>query len=217
MSLMPELDDRMPAEWQAAFDGDPCQLLRLPHEERGLALMELAVRLGQSGEPGADFLLQRLPGADAERARAILLGLTAVPTEVLARRKERFGKVLREHLQDERPLVVAEAIDGLRLLGFKEAMPDVAPLLQHASPYVAGSVLRFLSRHDPVQAHPLLLAALDSPEPLVRQNAIDELEELACVEALPRLRTLVADRDELVRQAAQTAVAHLEAARAART
>jgi HEAT repeat protein len=84
------------------------------------------------------------------------------------------------------------------------------PLREHPSPYVVGSVLRFLSRNHPDRARPILLEALGSGEPVVRQNAVDEIDELGYAAALPRLRRLLEDPDEDVRQAARTAVANLE-------
>ncbi len=53
--------------------------------------------------------------------------------------------------------------------------------------------------------------ALKSREPIVRQNAIDELDELACKEALPNIVGLLNDPDKNVRAAAQWAAAHLGA------
>lgn len=52
--------------------------------------------------------------------------------------------------------------------------------------------------------------ALKSPEPIVRQNALDELDELECKEALPCIAGLLDDPDEGVREAAHWAVGHLE-------
>ena len=61
-------------------------------------------------------------------------------------------------------------------------------------------------------AKPLLYDALSSSHPIVRENAIDELDELDCKEALPRIRTLLDDPDKNVRQAAKTAIENLDMA-----
>jgi hypothetical protein len=180
-----------------------------PQGERAFWLQE-AARLVAEREGGLDLLLERLQGGDEDRLRAILLGLSFIPPATLAGRREEVGQLLLAHTQDPRPLIVAEAVDSLRHLGYAEAQAQIAPLLRHSSPHVVGAVLRFLSRYDPEAARPLLLDALRSPDPIIRQNGIDELDELGCVEALPAVRLLLTDPDEDVRQAAQTAVANLE-------
>ena len=56
----------------------------------------------------------------------------------------------------------------------------------------------------------MLERALHSKEPVVRQNAVDELDEMNYTPALAKIKRLLADPDKDVRQAASTAVAHLE-------
>jgi HEAT repeat protein len=56
------------------------------------------------------------------------------------------------------------------------------------------------------------MAALTSKEPIVRQNAVDELDELNFSQALPAIKRLLRDKDRSVRQAARTAVRNLEEA-----
>ncbi|MBI4493456.1 MAG: HEAT repeat domain-containing protein [Chloroflexi bacterium] len=169
---------------------------------------EVALTIRSRGQEGIDFLLGELPGADAARTRAALLALTYPP----AVGQPRVRQTLLAYLQDERPLVVAEAIDGLAELGAEEALGQVRALRDHPSPYVRGSVLRFLRRISPETALPELLARLGDPDFIVRENAIDELEELDAVEALPSIRKLLSDPHPDVRRAAQTAVAALESA-----
>ena len=83
---------------------------------------------------------------------------------------------------------------------------QVLPLLKHASPYVRGSVLRFMSELYPERAVPLLIDALNDAHFIVRENAADELGELEAVEALPFLRASLQDAHPHVRQAAETAI-----------
>ena len=61
-----------------------------------------------------------------------------------------------------------------------------------------------------VRAMPLLEKALKAEEPIVRQNAVDELDEMNHRPALEKIKRLLRDPDKDVRQAARTAVAHLE-------
>jgi HEAT repeat protein len=51
---------------------------------------------------------------------------------------------------------------------------------------------------------------LRSKDPIIRQNAIDELDGLGHVLAWPKIRELLTDSDENVRLAAATAVKNLE-------
>jgi HEAT repeat protein len=154
--------------------------------------------------------MRRVPRADDDQLHAILLSLCFVGAEARADREQEIREILTSFVRDPRPMVAAQAIDTLNSLGSRDVEEQLWPLLHHNSPYVVGSVLRFLSHHDPERARPILLDALESPEPIILQNAVDELDELECIEALPRIRPLLNDHDEWVRQAAQTAVLNLE-------
>ena len=57
----------------------------------------------------------------------------------------------------------------------------------------------------------MLLESLRSDDPIIRSNAIDEIDDLEWTEALPHLYPLVHDEDANVREAACTAIATLEA------
>jgi HEAT repeat protein len=178
--------------------------------EQELWLQEAAVRIAKAGAWGVDFLLAFVPYADESRLRAILLALSMVAKKLSALQRANLVEVAQRLLDDKRALVVTEAVDTLSHLGCREATKSVTPLLQHPSPYVVGSALRFFSRCAPDQAVPLLEKALKADEPIVRQNAVDELDEMNYKPALAKIRRLLQDRDPDVRQAARTAVAHLE-------
>lgn len=206
--ICPELS-RLPTEklktwFKDARVGDDC--LDGPD---AAALQEAAARIAESDPDAVDFLRSCIPEAGEEKLVAILLGLSiaANPTT-----REEVVALVRPFLADARPRVVAEAVDALKHLGCTEARADVLSLKDHSSPLVVGSVLRFLARHFPDEAIPLLEQALASPEPTVRENAVDELDELEYLPALPRIKELTADANEDVRQAAEWAVEHLEAA-----
>ena len=143
------------------------------------------------------------------KRRAILLGLTSL--EVLSLPlSEQIKTALLSHLRDA-PLVAAEAVDGLSSLGFTECAKDVEPLLEHESAYVVGAVLHFFSRHESPEGETATYQLAGFSSPNLRQNAIDELDDLRCTEALPQIRRLLGDPDPEVRQAAETAVADLAA------
>lgn len=174
-------------------------------DEKNLWLEELALQIGGSGPAGIRFLLSSISGATESHLRAILLGLAAVRNPS-PRRHTEICNVARSFLDDHRPLVVAEAVDLLNSLACTDARARIDKLRGHSSPYVVGSVLRYLARHFPSEAIPVLIEALASREPIVRQNAIDELDEMDHAPALPAIRRLLRDKDRWVRQAARAAV-----------
>jgi HEAT repeat protein len=211
MSIYPELEHLPPEELIAAFEAGPGSAAGLSADEHDLWLDEVACKIAAHGERGLDFLLRRLGTADEARLRALLLGFSFADPEALRKRGGEVQGQLRAFLLDHRPGIVAGAVDTLSHLGDGEAAERVVPLLRHPSPFVVGSALRFLSRHRPDMARPLLRQALESPEWVIRENAVDELDELNDREALPQLRRLLSDEHEHVRQAARSAVEHLEA------
>jgi HEAT repeat protein len=70
--------------------------------------------------------------------------------------------------------------------------------------------LRFISRLFPKEAPPILLEALEDPHYIVKENAIDELDDLGVIEAIPYIRPFLSDPHPYVVEAAQTAISNLE-------
>jgi HEAT repeat protein len=208
--MFPELRRHSPKELPRFFmDGHEPEV---SEDERDHWLQEVAIQITKTGARGIDFLLSCVPVADETRLRAILLALSMVVKRLSAQKRRTICALALALLDDERPVIVAEAVDTLRSLGCVAAETAVNPLLKHPSPYVVGSALRFFAHHDPEKAVPLLEKALKSPEPIVRQNAVDELDDMNYKPALPKIRRLLQDPDKDVRQAACAAVAHLEEA-----
>jgi HEAT repeat protein len=87
---------------------------------------------------------------------------------------------------------------------------QVYALRTHPSAYVRGSVLRYMSRYDPRIGAVMLVEALDDPDYIVRENAVDELDQLGVVEAIPRIRERLADDHPDVQRAAATALENLQ-------
>ena len=208
MSASPRLRGHQPKKLQTIFmhNGET----PVPEGEREIWLQEAAIQIAKTSPRGVDFLLSRVPEADELRLRAILLAMSFVAKKVSSRQRVGICKLARELVGDRRPMVVAEAVDTLSNFACRSAVESVSPLLKHASPYVVGSALRFFARCDPVRAVPLLEKALKAEEPIVRQNAVDELDEMNHRPALEKIKRLLRDPDKDVRQAARTAVAHLE-------
>ena len=201
MSFYPELDHLTLQELIAHFQSSPLE----GEEYADVYYQEVANLIGVKGEAGIAFLWREIEKADTARLRGILFALTEARLD-----NPEFRDLLRSYLQDERPMVVMEAVDSLRMLGDKDAVEQVLALLQHPSPYVRGSVLRYMRFLYPNKALPVLIEALKDPDYIVRENAADELGELYEVEAIPYLRLLLTDSEADVREAAQTAIAMLE-------
>jgi len=180
-------------------------------EESLLWYGEVAVKIiEEHSERGLEYLLSSVPKCDERRLDGVLLALCFLPPDTLNRKRAILVDLLLSCLHDSRELIVAEAIRTLRYFDGQDILAHVLPFVNHPSPFVQGAALYFLSKcHFPI-AKPFLFAALESPSPIIRQVAIDELEEAPCVEALPEIRKLLSDEHPDVRQAAQTAVENLE-------
>ena len=201
MSFDPQLDNLTLQELITYFQSSPFE-----GEEYGdIYYQEVASLIGKKGEAGIVFLQGEIEKADTPRLRGILFALTEARLD-----KPEFRKLLLSYLNDDRQMIVMEAVDSLRILDVKYAVDPVLALLQHSSPYVRGSVLRFMRSLYPNKALPLLIEALKDPDFIVRENAADELGELYEVEAIPYLHQLLRDSHPHVRQAAQTAIEMLE-------
>jgi HEAT repeat protein len=179
-------------------------------DEQELWLQEIAVQIAKSGPKGMDFLLSCAADADELRLRALLLALSLMKSKLSGRKQTTVCELARKLLSDRRAMVVAEAVDTLAKLACRQATEAVFALFNHPSPFVVGSALRFFARLEPERAVPLLEVALNSKEAIVRENAVDELDEMNWKAALPKIRRLLQDADEDVRQAARTAVEHLQ-------
>jgi HEAT repeat protein len=208
MSMFPQLRRHPPKKLRNVFVGEGKPIV--PESEKELWLQEVAIRIAKSGAQGVDFLLSHVPKADELRLRAILLAMSFVTKKLSLRQRAFLCTLARGLLGDERALVVAEAVDTLSQLACGAAPESISWLLEHPSPYVVGSALRYFARHDPEKAVPLLVGALKSGQPIVRQNAVDELDEMNYTPALAKIKRLLNDPDEYVRQAAQSAIANLE-------
>lgn len=173
---------------------------------------EVATEISQHRPEGLDWLLNALgyspyPDEDGVRTRAILLAVTQ--THLTGGDRFRVEYLLLHYLRDLRPLVVAEAIDGLWRQNIRLEPAEVLALQGDASPDIRASALRYLSHIYPDEARQRLLLALDDKDPIVRETAIDELDWLGEAEAAPSISSLLEDPNPAVREAAETAVANL--------
>jgi HEAT repeat protein len=102
----------------------------------------------------------------------------------------------------------------LKHLEASEAHDRVLTHLPHASQYVVGAVLRYISKLFRDEALPILLEALHDERYIVRECAIDELDELDPpafnAEVASHIRPLLDDPHPDVRSAAEWYLAHLD-------
>ncbi len=211
MGFYPELDNLNLPQLIERFDGPPPD-----GPEYGTAFyQEVASLIRQHDPAGLNFLLRELlkRGEDTERLRGILLGLRFPLPESLDLRA-----LLLPYLRDERPVVVADAVDGLAQVGTAEALDEVLPLRKHPSPYVRASVLRAVGQLPLERAWPMLREGLHDPDNLVRETALDELttavlgavdrpksQRAIIEEATEAIKAMLEDEDPSVREVAQEA------------
>lgn len=186
---------------------DLIQRFRAPAAEPDDALYygELAVRIQAFGEPGLEFLVAERPAIehDEDRLRALILGLT------YERRDDpTVSGLLLAYVEDSRPLVVMDAIDALRYWRVQDAWEQVNALAQHPSPYVRGGVARYMAGLFPneTETRELLLASLRDESFIVRESAVDAIDDEDIADLLPDVRPLLEDPHPHVRGAARWAL-----------
>ncbi len=209
MSFYPELDNLSLKELIDCFTELP-----LDGPEYATAYyQEVALLIAQQGTDGAAYLLGVLEDSnlDTDRLRSALMALAQLQPEHSPMEQQTLRHLLSQYLYDQRPLIIAEAVDELWRQNIKDARDAVLRLQAHPSPYVRGSVLRYISRLYPGEGVSLLVDALHDDSSIVRENAVDELDWLGAADALSALRPLTGDPDPRVRQAAETAVTNLSA------
>jgi HEAT repeat protein len=190
MGVYPELDHLDLDELMQRWHGVP-----IAGDDAIAYYDELAYKI--CDQSGTDFLMQEVAQADTPRLAAILAHSPAHPQlQSIA------------YLQDDRPLIVARAIDRLQAER-ADVLEKVLSLKSHPSALVRSSVLRFVSKQAPQSAPPLLIDALQDPDYLVRMSAVDQLDELPYVKAIPYIQPLVSDPHHYVREAAVSAIENL--------
>jgi len=175
---------------------------------------EITDALIKSGQKGILYLKNWIEQNDQKvsdpigiaRLRAALFALAQVNS---GQDREWVKGLLLRYLEDERPQILAEAIDGLRHQKARYTI-RVLMLLNHPYAQVRSSVLRFFAALHPHRAFPLLVLALGDNDPLVRENAADELGDLGDRRAIQPLQLLCRDDAPNVRAACQSALDMLE-------
>lgn len=200
VSLFSELDNLSLNDLISCFEGPAPD----GKEYAATYYTEVAYLIGAKGTMGIAFLRGNLDHPDSNRLVAVLLALTATQPH-----NHLTSDVLARYLRDTRPPVVAAAIDGMSSQGNSATADQVVPLLHHPDALVKGSVLRYLARLYPETAVATSLKALNDADYIVRENAVDVLDDLGAVKAIPYLQPLLEDPHPDVRQAAHSAICRL--------
>jgi putative membrane-bound dehydrogenase-like protein len=166
-------------------------LRRMLREKIPTRLATIAAWLDSERDSAAvAVILESLREHPPAECREVLARLIAEPQQAPANRLTALGQMTAG---------VDEASAG-RLLELAGAVED-GP--------VAAELIRQLGRHPRLNANTLLLAKLKSTATQVRTAAVDSLAELRIVEAGMPIRTLLDDREPLVRRAAALAAGRL--------
>jgi HEAT repeat protein len=125
---------------------------------------------------------------------------------------DRAPALLLDALQDPHYLVRWNAVDELGELDYTAALARIEALSEDPDPHVRQAVLSVItSLGAPGRAVPFLLDALNDPHHLVREQAVQELDELEHTAALPSIEALCTDPHPDVREAALAAIDKLGA------
>jgi HEAT repeat protein len=208
MSIYPEIDNlglnELVQRWQSPpLDGE---------EYADLYYQEVADKICMSGSEGIDFLLAFVlhtdTNSEASRFSAVVLVLSKY-----SQKSNDFRSTLVKCLDEEQDSIVSASIEALSSQKVLDVKQQILEKIEHRSPYVRSSVLRYVSQVFPAESIPLLVHALQDKDYIVRESAIDELDEMEH-EMEPNslkilLEPLLEDSYPQVRQAAQTAIANL--------
>ncbi len=209
MGIYPELDGLRAEDLYSKFEG------RAPGadepdyvHEKTIFYEEVAfLIIKKGGEPGYQYLLSKIASADTPRLQAILFALSIAKDH-----EQETIPILTRYLEDSNDSTVSEAIEGLTAIGDKNSYDRITAFLGHSSPYVRGSVLRYLAKIDGAGAMTTLKAALADPHYIVRESAIDEIDELEMTKLVHREieHLMLNDPEQDVRDAAKTAIENID-------
>ncbi|GCE23849.1 HEAT repeat domain-containing protein [Dictyobacter kobayashii] len=144
----------------------------------------IASVLSEKGEAAILYLKSLMPITDMRRLGSILVALSGnglTLTDLLA------------YTTDERPIVQAATLLGIRRLKATLPLPDIQAYADHPSPLVRSVALNLASHSYPLHATTLARKGLRDPHCFVRQQAASVLGHLSVQEATHGLRALLHD------------------------
>lgn len=198
--LFSELEGSTLDELIAAFHGPPLD----GEEYRASFYDDVAIAIAEHG--GIAFLEGELDQDDDDRMAAAMGALAFCEDPAVDRR----GLVIRlkRLLAHANPDVVVTVIDSLRALGDRTVHDRVLELLGPGPVIVRARALIYLRVLFPDSALPLLLDALQDPDPTVRFTAVDQLDELEQFTDRATFERMLDDPEEDVRGHARYILDH---------
>src|ERR1700736_4084234 len=79
--------------------------------DRDSWFQEIAMSIAAHGDDGLSFLISRIPSADRDRLRAIVLSFSFLPKVIASRRLEELTAMLQGFLSHKDPIIIMQAID----------------------------------------------------------------------------------------------------------
>lgn len=174
---------------------------------------ELANKICATGNEGIQTILSFLQEnisdiSESVRASSSILGLSSYP-EVLEQNENLFSFALDHPTECIQFSAITFYLDQNIKIGKERILQKIT----HQSPYVRSGVLRYMSRFYTPEAHQLLIDALKDPSYIVRESAVDELDEsdhgFEAGTLKEILQPLINDPHPHVRQAVITALSNL--------
>lgn len=164
----------------------------------------VARELYARGDAGIEMLTRELDGRRVPQIRAALTIL-----EMHQGNDPGLVEKVKRMVGDSEPLIAGDAIRLLGSLGVTELGELIRGKRDHPAPFVRAAVLDYLTRAEPEWAYPALVRGLRDSDYIVRETAVDALDDLDSAEAISAIEPLLEDPHEDVRLAARTAVDNL--------
>jgi len=185
-------------------------------EERADYYCELAYALRRFPTAGVEYLFRKIGDSDLDKQRAAIYGLGIVPREldgIKALSDQQINNLTEELLKllnqsDLSEFALVETIDTLRRLSIEDK-ELVLKFQNHHSPYVRGSIVRYVSGIFPREAPPLLRQGLQDTHYIVRSNAVSEIGNLGLKDLMGDLIALQNDPHPDVREAVEFEIQYL--------
>jgi hypothetical protein len=214
MSIYPEIDsmsfDALIERWDS--------LLLEESEESDLYFESIVRGICSSGNEGIEFIINFIEqnyqdNFQVNRLNAALIVFSLYMKEINSQSLHVLNPILLYLLDGTDSSLLQTAIEIFamqRYVGIKQKILDK---ISHSSPHVRGSVLRYMSDVFPSESIALLFTALQDDSYIIRETAIDALDEMDSEYQPANLESLftpfLSDPHPDVRQAAETAIENL--------
>ena len=149
-----------------------------------------------------NYLIKNISQYEGRRLRGTIFGLSFYSGS-----SQTIIELLDKYLNKGDFQIIAEVIKTYSRMNYIEGWEKTKKLLNHESPYVRSSMLRYantcLSKDE---AKDILVEKLRDTHYIVRESAIDELESLQSSDAIEYIVPLLNDENEDVKEAAKSAI-----------